>query len=297
MRRYDTGFDRVFVFLIYVAVGLLAAITIYPFWQQVVISISPESEALRMSLHLFTAHPDFTAYDRVLKSTEVWNGVLHTLERVGIGTVITLVVTALTAYPLSKKKLPFNRTITLLILFTMIFDAGLIPNYLLIKELGLIDTVWALTLPHVFIGYYIVITRNFYRTSIPESIEESAKIDGASDFMIWFRLYLPLSVPVLATVTIWEAVYHWNEYFTAMIYVTDRSRFVLQVILRRILVENELDEFTQSIASLMRIGLIKPTDESMKAAILVCSTLPILLVYPLLQKYFVKGITLGAVKE
>jgi 2-desacetyl-2-hydroxyethyl bacteriochlorophyllide A dehydrogenase len=150
----------------------------------------------------------------------------------------------------------------------LIINRFIVGMYLLINQLGLTDTVWALTLPHAFIGYYLVITRNFFRTTIPDSIEESARMDGASDFKIWYRIYLPLSIPVLATVAIWEAVYHWNEYFDAMIFMNDRSKYVLQVILRRILVENQLDEFTTSIARLYSAGLVKPTDESMKAAIL-----------------------------
>jgi putative aldouronate transport system permease protein len=186
-----------------------------------------------------------------------------------------------------------KKLITGLVLFTMLFNGGLIPSYLLMKSLKLLDTRWVLILPGAITAYNLIIMRNFLR-SIPDSLEESAKIDGASDFYIWWKIVLPLSLPALSTISLWIAVHHWNSYFDALIYITDRSKYVLPVLLRRLLLESQLDMFLQG-PDLMDFQE-KPTEETTKAAIIVISTLPIVAVYPFIQKHFTKGIMLGAVK-
>lgn len=294
MNRYDSTGDRIVVAIIYILLTLLIIVTLYPFWDLVVLSISPRKEALKSGLRLFTLNPDFQAYRQVFGSPEIWRSFYNSVIRVVGGTIISVFFTALTAYPLSKKHLPFNKAITGIILFTMMFSGGLIPGYLLMKSLGLLDTRWVLVLPGAVSAYNLIIMRNFLR-SLPDSLEESAKIDGAKDFTVWWKIVLPLSTPVLATVALWVAVGHWNAYFDALIYITDRSKYVLPILLRRLLLENQLEMFLPGQVDTSGV-VVKPTEETVKGAIIVISTLPIVMVYPFLQKHFTKGIMLGAVK-
>ena len=223
-----------------------------------------------------------------------------TVGRVIVGTAWTLLVTALAAYPLSFQELPFRRLIMAYILFTMLFGGGLIPGYLLRKSLGLINRYAVMILPGVG-AWNIIIMRNFFM-SIPGEIQESAKLDGASELGVFWRIIMPLSKPVLATIALWSAVGHWNAYFDVLIYITDRLKYTLQIILRRVLLEGELGSMdmvgpggVQQPEDVSRVREV-PTSETLKAALLIVCTVPILLVYPFVQRYFVKGIMLGSVK-
>lgn len=293
MKNNSAG-DQVLVITNYILVTFLVVLTLYPFWDLLILSVSSRAEALKGGFRLITLHPDFSAYSQVFYSPEVWRSFLNSVIRVIGGTLLSVTMTALTAYPLSKKDLPFNKLITGLVLFTIMFSGGLIPGYLLMKTLGLIDKMWVLILPGAVGAYNLIIMRNFLR-SLPDSLEESAKIDGASDFTIWRKIVLPLSTPALATISLWVAVGHWNAYFDALIYITDRSKYVLPVILRRILLENQLEMFLPGQVDTSG-AVSKPTGETVKAAIIMISTLPIVAFYPFLQKYFTRGIMLGAVK-
>ena len=228
----------------------------------------------------------------MLSSTEVWNSGLNTIYRVVIGTIWGVFITALTAYPLSRRDFPLSGLFTGIILFTMLFSGGLIPSYLLRKSLGLLDKRLVLILPGIA-AYNLIIMRNFFR-SIPRELQEAAQLDGASDFEVFWRVVIPLSKPVLATIALWLAVEHWNAYFDALIYITDRSKFVLQVVLRRILLENQLEMFLPAGTDIF-VGQ-KPTEEVVKAALVMVSTVPIVLIYPFLQRYFIKGVMLGSLK-
>ena len=293
MIKTDTKRDIVFVVICYTFVAVLVVLTFYPFWDLFILSISPRSEALKPGLRLFTTAPTLKAYKTVFESHEIIRSFLNSVLRVVVGTVFSLGVTALTAYPLSKREMPFNKLVTFIILFTMIFSGGMIPSYLLIKDLHIMNTIWALILPSAVTAYNLIIMRNFLE-SLPPSLEESACIDGASYVTIWYKIVLPLSKPVLATVMLWIAVAHWNNYFDAMIYMHDRSKFTLPVVLRRILLENELDKYLPEGA--IDTGNAPQTPETTKGAIVMVSTIPIICVYPFIQKYFTKGVMLGAVK-
>ena len=293
MIKTDTRRDTVFVTCCYIFVALLMVVTFYPFWDLFILSISPRAEALKPGLCLFTLSPTLEAYKSVFESNEIIRSFWNSLVRVVLGTVLSLGLTALTAYPLSKRDMPFNKAVTFIILFTMIFSGGMIPAYLLIKDLHIMNTIWTLILPTAVTAYNLIIMRNFIE-GLPPSLEESARIDGASYFTIWYRIILPLSKPVLATVMLWIAVAHWNNYFDAMIYMHDRSKFTLPVVLRRILLENELDKYLP--AGVVDTGTAPQTPETTKGAIVMVSTIPIICVYPFIQKYFTKGVMLGAVK-
>lgn len=288
--RLSSG-DRIYIGFAYTVLSILLAITLYPFWDLLVLSVCPRNESMRTGLHLYTLNPNFVAYIQIFESPDIMNAFFNSIKRVVFGTGLCLFFSSLMAYPLSKKDLPLNKTITVIILFTMMFGGGMIPTYLLYKSLHLIDNSLVLVLPAAVNAYFLIIMRNFTRT-IPDSLVEAAKMDGAMEFFIWCRIILPLSMPVLATIALWSAVDHWNAYFDALIYITDRKKYVLQIILRKILIDNSA------------IGLLKatgrrvvPTDETSKAAIMIVSTVPIMAVYPFLQKYFISGIVLGSVKE
>lgn len=203
-----------------------------------------------------------------------------------------MIATLLTAYPLSKKYFPNRVFWTGVFVFTMFFDGGLLPNYLLVRGLGLLDKVWALILPKLIVTYTMIIVRNYFM-SLPDSLEESAKIDGANDFYILFKIIIPLSAPIIATVSLWTIVDNWNAWFDSLIYMRDIKKHVLQVVLRRIVLENS----SQVMELVGTVSDEAPTNpENIKAAVVMVTTIPIIVVYPFLQKYFVKGILVGSLK-
>lgn len=205
--------------------------------------------------------------------------------------VISVVVTAITAYPLSKRHLPGISIIMVLFVFTMLFNGGLIPNYLLIRELHLLNSLWSLILPAMINVFNMLVIKSYYE-GLPEALEESARIDGAKTYMILFRIILPLSMPVLATIALFYAVGFWNDYFSPMLYISDPSLKTLQLHLRDVVMENDTANAINKSAD----DLMNMSPESIRAATVVASTVPILLVYPFLQKYFIKGVLIGSVK-
>ena len=292
--KHDTFIDKILMAVIYLFMIALLIVMVYPFWDQFIMSISMRQAALKGGFRLWTWPINLEGYKSVLKSRQIGVSALNTMYRVVVGTIWTVFLTSLTSYPLSRDDFPLKGLFTGLILFTMLFSGGLIPGYLLRKDLGLIDKRLVFILPGVG-AYNIIIMRNFFR-SIPRAIQESAKLDGASDLVIWARIIMPLSMPVLATIALWSAVGHWNAYFDSLIYITDRSKYVLQVVLRRVLLEDELISMGVQPGPEVGVMLSRPTSETVKAALLMVTTLPIVLVYPFLQRYFIKGILLGAVK-
>ncbi|UKS28573.1 carbohydrate ABC transporter permease [Paenibacillus sp. HWE-109] len=207
------------------------------------------------------------------------------------GTLLSILVTAITAYPLSKRHLPGISGIMILFVFTMLFNGGLIPNYLLIRELHLLNNLWSLILPAMISVFNMLVIKSYYE-GLPEALEESARIDGAKTYMILFRIILPLSMPVLAAIALFYAVGFWNDYFSPMLYISDPSLKTLQLHLRDIVMENDTANALNKSAD----DLMNMSPESIRAATVVASTLPILLVYPFLQKYFIKGVLIGSVK-
>ncbi|WP_152397602.1 carbohydrate ABC transporter permease [Paenibacillus cellulositrophicus] len=276
--------------LIYFLLGCIFLITIYPFWNQVVTALSSKQEE---AITLLPKGLSFGSFLLSLDYPGLWSGYRNTILRTVCGVLLGTTVTALLAYPLAKAQLPFNRFFTALVLFTMLFSGGLIPNYLLIKSLGLINTFWALILPGLTGAFNVFIMRNFFR-SLPDSLEESAQIDGAGYFSIFTKIILPISSPVLATVSLWIAVAHWNAWFDSMIYIQDPHKQVLQVILRKIIIENNLNDMERMTQGVPLKDLF--STKQLQATVICLSVIPMLIVYPFVQKYFVKGIMVGAVK-
>lgn len=285
---------KVKIFDIFLVVFMLVVMftTIYPFWYTIVVSLSGTDKASGFQI----LPNDFTldTYKMLLGYQPIWTGYKNTIIRCILGTSLSVALTALTAYPLSKKELPFNNAFTNFIMFTMLFSGGMIPSYLLVKNLNLLNSIWALILPGLMGAYNIFIMRNFFR-AIPVSLEEAARIDGANWFCIWWKIIIPLTKPVLATVALWVLVGHWNAWFDASIYITDPDKTVVQVVLRRIAIENSSADMNAIMARMSR-GADAITNKALEMAMVVVTIFPMLVVYPFLQKYFVKGIMVGSVK-
>jgi putative aldouronate transport system permease protein len=207
------------------------------------------------------------------------------------GTLICLAFTAFTAYSLSRRRMHFRRAIMFLIVFTIIFQGGLIPDYLVVKELGLLNSYWSLMLPRAIIPFYLIILINFFK-SMPEEIEESAKIDGCGDLRMMFRIMIPLSMPALATLILFYAVFHWNTYLHAILYMNDSEKWPIQVLLRQIVMVSQAGFVEQGVVE----GEQSIPPDTVKMAVITVATFPILMVYPFLQKHFAKGVLLGSVK-
>ena len=276
----------------YVFLAALTLVTLYPFWETLVVSFMPAIEAARPGFKLwpyqFTGEPY-----RIATSSQLmlW-GYMNTVFRTVMGTLLSIFLGFCTAYPLARRQLPYRNLFTIYFLIPMFFAGGLIPNYLLILNLGLIDTRWALILPLAIKTYYVLIMRNFIMT-IPDSLEESAEIDGATFFQIMMRIIIPLSVPAMATIGLWVAVLHWNEWFLALIYTRSEEKTVLQLVLQRVLIQED-ETAMAALDEVMGQDAILP--ESIRAATVMLSIGPIILVYPFVQKYFVKGILIGSLK-
>jgi putative aldouronate transport system permease protein len=272
---------------------LFAFSTVYPFINLISISFSTPSAANSYGLRLipkeFTADP----YKTVFSNPIIWTGYANTLYRTILGTTLNVLFTVMGAYPLSKKYLPNRNFYTSLIVFTMFFGGGLIPNYLLIKQLGLLENRMVLILPGLVSAYNMIIVRNYFM-SLPEEIEDSAKIDGANEIRILFSIILPISIPIIATVTLWYAVGHWNAWFDCLLYITDPQKTVLQTILQKIVVQGSVQFSDMSSFDPAVENAVMP--DTIKAATVVVATVPILCVYPFVQKYFVKGVMLGSLK-
>lgn len=280
--------SRIFDIVVYILLFLVAMVTIVPFLQVVTISLSPPEVVASYGLHLIPTKIDLEGYRSIFKYKLLWTSYRNTIVRTLFGTVLSMFLYVIAAYPLSKKYLPNRRFWIFFIIFTMYFSGGMIPNYLLINNwLKLSNTIWALILPPAMSAYNLIIVRNFFE-SIPDSLEESARIDGARETTVLFKIVVPLSMPVLATVSLWCIVGHWNAWYDCMLYIRDDTKYVLQYTLQRILLDGQVQD-------LDHIGT-KVNTETMKMASIVVSILPIMIIYPFVQKYFTKGVMIGAVK-
>ncbi len=284
--------EKAYAVFNYIFLALLALITVYPFWQVIITSFSTAAEANRIGFKLWPAEISWEGYKNVISNEYIWTGYKNTIIRVLLGTTVEMFLMIMTAYPLSKKYLPHRNVFTMLIVFTMFFSGGLIPSYLNVRSLHLDNTIWALVLPIGINTFSMLILRNFFM-GIPEEIEESARIDGASTMQTLVLIVLPLSVPILMTVGLWSIVAHWNAWFDCIIYIRDSDKYVLQAVLRKIIIDaapqfDNLNTSAQDVAAI--------DSEVVKSATIIVSTIPIMLVYPFIQKYFVTGVMVGSLK-
>lgn len=285
--------DRLFDIGNVVFLALLSLVFIVPFLSVLSTSLISTEEALRRGAFILVPEKlAFDAYALLLGRADiVVNGYKVTLFRVVAGTALSLVFTAALAYGLAKRKLPGRNGLVLFVFITMIFHGGLIPQYMLITKLGLKDSLWVLVLPSLVSAWNLFIMRNYF-LSLPEEIEESAVIDGASPPMILWKIVIPVSMPVFATIGLFYAVHYWNEWFQATIYINSQDKMPIQVVMRNILVSGMVSEDNLNMDMLQQ----PPPPSTVKSAMIIISTLPILFVYPFIQKYFVKGAMVGSIK-
>jgi len=286
----------IFDVICYVFLGLLSLTILLPFIHLLTLSFSPSYVATTPGLHLIPNPADITFdnYAKVFTSKFIWIGYKNTLIRTVFGTAIQLLFTAFGAYVLSKKFFPHRTFWTFIIVFTMFFGGGLIPTYILVKQLDLINRYAALILPNLISAFNLVIMRNFF-SSLPEDYEESCMIDGAGRFTIFFKIIVPLSTPIIATVGLWLVVGHWNAWFDVLLYIQNDIKFTLQIVLRRIILSG-----TQQLIDMTTAGTFyeetNSSVEGLKAASIYVATIPILCSYPFVQRFFVKGIMIGSLK-
>lgn len=284
--------EMVFDVMNYIFILLLMFITLYPFWYITVGSLSnPTAVAQHRGLMLWIKGFTLASYKAVFENPNIWSGYLNTLIYLITGTAINLFMTVLGAYALSRKKLYGKALIMKIIVFTMFFSGGLIPTFLIIRSMGMVDTRWAMIIPGAISTYNMIIMRTAFQ-SVPDSLEESARMDGANDFTIMWKIIVPLSLPAMAVIALYYAVGHWNSFFNALIYLRSRPLFPLQLILREILITNSTDTMLTGV-----VADREPISETIKYSTIMVSTLPILCLYPFLQRYFVKGVMIGSLKE
>lgn len=285
--------ERFFQVLLVLFMLFMIVITLYPFVYVLLSSIS-DSRQLMSHTGLLLSPQGFNldAYVKVFQNPNIIGGYINTIVIVLGGTLLNLFMTSLGAYVLSRKGVPWTRTVMLVIVFTMFFSGGLIPMYLLVNNwLDLGNSLLALIIPGLISTWNLIILRTSFE-GIPDGLIESARMDGAQDFTILFRIVLPLSLPVMAVMVLFYGVSHWNSWFSAMIYLRDRELFPLQLILREILIQNS----TAYMSGDASASDVEAVGESIKYATIIVATLPILAVYPFLQKYFVKGVMIGSIK-
>ena len=281
--------EWLFEIIIWVIMLFVVIVTLYPFWYICVGSVSSIGHIMKGNFLLWPDQFSLSTYRYVLANPRIPRAYMNTIFLTVVGTAISMVLTTLGSYVLSKKYLPGRKTLTLFVVFTMLFGGGLIPFYMTVRSLGMIDTIWALIFPSAISSYNMIIMRNFLMT-IPASIEESAQIDGARHFRILLRIYLPLSLPVMATITLFYAVGYWNAVFNAIIFLNKQDNQPVQVILREVLIQARSD-----LLQFEDFRLNAPV-ETVKMALIVVTVAPIIMIYPFLQKYFVKGVLVGSIK-
>ncbi|MFE5319365.1 carbohydrate ABC transporter permease [Paenibacillus sp. NPDC056579] len=277
----------------YAVLSLIGLVTLFPLYYVVVVSFMDPSEYLQGGIHLFPSSWSLASYKYLLSTKAFLSATMISGFLAVVGTVCSLVITAALSYSLSRRRMPARRAILLLILLTTLFNPGMIPPYLLVRDLHLINSIWSLIIPVLTSGWYVILMKGFF-DSIPDALEEAAQIDGCNDIGIWFRIILPLSLPSLAAFGLFYAVGYWNTFFSAVLYITDSSKWPLQVLLQNMLIDSSTAAGGGAAQELMAEQSIPP--ETLKMAAVVIATVPILFVYPFLQKHFAKGVMVGSIK-
>lgn len=288
-----TSFSRkIFLFFNYTILTIISVICLYPMLYVLFASLSDSNYLMAHTGLLFAPiKPNIKAFAAVFKNPMIASGYLNTIFVVGFGTTLSVALTALGAYVLSRRNLMLKNAMMAMITFTMFFQGGLIPFYLTVKMLGMYNSLWALVLPSAISTYNLIIMRTSF-ASIPVSLEEAAFIEGAGHFKVFVNIILPLSKAIIAVMILYYGVAAWNGWFNAMIFLADREKFPLQLVLREILIQNDTNAMTMGVSSADGLSVA----ESVKYAVIVVATVPILCIYPFLQKYFVKGVMIGALK-
>jgi putative aldouronate transport system permease protein len=286
--------DRIVEWTIVCLLGLVLVIVMYPLIYVFSASLSDPLAILKGEVRLLPKGFNLDAYKKVFQNQNIIRGYLNTFIYTLTGTAINVVMTTLAAYPLSRKDFYGRNVFNVLIVFTMFFSGGMVPMYILVSNLNLLNTIWAVVLPGAISVWNMMIMRTYFQSNISLEIQEAAAMDGCSNIGILSRIVLPLSAPILAVMILFYAVGHWNAFYNALMYLSDRSKFPLQVILREILIQNRMDEMA-SVLDEDKIQYMMNV-EALKYAVVIVANIPVFILYPFLQKYFVKGVMIGALK-
>ena len=289
----ETRADRVFDVMNYVILTICLLIVAYPLYFIVIASISDPVDVNAGKVFLYPVKVTLDGYRRILEYDSFFTGYRNTLMYTLVGTTVNMALTVPAAYALSRKDLVGRNFFMMLITFTMIFSGGLMPTYLLVRDLSMLDTTWALVVPVAVSAWNLIVARTFFQQTIPDDLLEAAQLDGATNVQFFTRIVLPLSKPIIAVLILFYAVSHWNSYSNALYYLRTTGKYPLQLVLRSILFENSMNDMVDDAANLaaqMRLG------DLIKYGVIIASSLPLLILYPFLQRYFIQGIMIGAVK-
>jgi putative aldouronate transport system permease protein len=290
---HDTRQDKVFNVVNYVVLGLFTLAVLYPLIYIISASVSDPLAVSSGRVWLWPVDINLDGYRAVIQYHSIVQGFLNSVWYAVVGSVVALALTLLAAYPLSRRDLFGRNGLMFFFTFTMLFSGGLIPTYLVVHDLGLLNTRWAIVLPGAMGVWNMIITRTYYQVTIPNELLEAARIDGCSDFQFFWRIALPLSKPIIAVNLLFVAVGQWNQFFNALIYLTNESLFPLQLVLREILIQNTIDPTQMDAAEMLRRQELR---DLLKYCLIVIAMVPPLLAYPFVQKHFVKGIMIGSLK-
>ncbi|NOU67753.1 ABC transporter permease subunit [Paenibacillus sp. LMG 31461] len=289
---HKTKKDKVIDACIYTVLTVAALVTLFPLYYVIIVSLTPYIEVLKNGgFVIWPEHWTLQAYKEVFQSARIPQALKITVFITIVGTTLNLVVTTLLAYPLAKKSVPGRNFILMAIFFTMIFSGGIIPLYMVVRSIGLYDSVWALIVPGMVSTFNLLIVKTYFE-NLPVEVEEAARVDGCGELATLWRIVLPLSAPIMATIGLFYGVTHWNEYFKGIFYISDKTLMPMQVVLRSMIQTPNIS--TELSLNSLVLDALPP--ETIKMAVVVVATLPMLIIYPFLQKYFVKGTMLGSIK-
>ncbi|MFD0696320.1 carbohydrate ABC transporter permease [Paenibacillus sp. GCM10027628] len=284
--------EKIFDAVVGTLAALIVVVVLYPLIFIISASFSDPAMVLNGEVTLLPKHITFEAYKNVFQNDQIWHSYGNTLVYTVVGTSINLLMTTLAAYPLSRPDLPGRGGIMFFVTLTMFFSGGIIPTYLIVKSLGMVDTMWAVIIPGAIATYNLIVMRTYFQTSIPWEIQEAAHIDGCSNWKLLTHVILPLSKPILAVMILFYAVGHWNSYFNALIYIRSKDLYPLQLVMREMLLISQADSFDSSAGLVDKVLLA----ESIKYVVIIISSLPVLVMYPFVQRHFVKGVMIGSLK-
>lgn len=288
--RVDRWFNRINLFIL----SLFLIIVLYPLVFIVSASFSSPSAVISGKVWLFPVEPSLAGYSAVFKHKLIWSSFRNSVFYTVAGTLLNVVLTVAAAYPLSRRDLFGKNPIMLLFVFTTMFSGGLIPSYLLVKDLGMLNTVWSMIVPGALSVFNVIITRTYFKTTLPEEMLEAAQMDGCNDFRFVYSIVLPLSGPIIAVVALYSAVGHWNQYFNGLLYLKSPLLYPLQLVLRDILVQNQVD--ASMISDVKEQAELEGVRSLLKYSLIVVSSLPLMVAYPFVQKYFIQGVMIGSLK-
>lgn len=290
--------DKLFDVTLFILLTIVLIVVAYPLYFVIIASVSNPSAVASGHVTLFPVGINFSGYTEVFKNEKVITGFINAIFYTFVGTCINLMVTIPTAYAMSRREFAGKKIIMYFYMITMFVSGGMIPTYLVVKNMGMLDTMWALIIPGALSVYNMIVARTFFESSLPEELWEAARVDGCGHFKFFFKVALPLSKAIIAIMVLYYGIGHWNNYFSALIYMKTEAKYPLQLVLRSILIQNEaaLAQQVTSQAAQAALQAQRELVELMKYALIIVSSIPVMILYPFVQKHFVKGVMIGSVK-